>query len=338
MRIGRRQALRAGAGMAALAGGVAAPAIVEAQAPLKLPLSTAWPDGNFHVVNARRFADEVKKATGGAVEIDVKSGGQLGFKGPEHLRAVRDGLVPMADILDVQQIGDEPFMGIPGIPFLAGSPDELKVLMRHLRPDYEKIATKNNQTVLYVVPWPNQYLHLKVKAETVDALKGIKIRTADKNAQEMWNTVGMAAVVIPWGETIPALSSGAVSGVSTSAVSGVDGKFWEFLKFFHATNHQWSSQLVTINNDTWKKIRPEHQKAITDLARKLEPEFWVSAFQADKDSSKKMIEGGMTLVAVPEPMMADLRKRTAELLADYMKRVPSSQAPIKAYLAELKRT
>ena len=337
MTTGRRQALRAGLGVA-VAGIAGTPAIVRAQAPLKLPLSTAWPDGNFHVLNARRFADEVKKATGGAVEIDVKSGGQLGFKGPEHLRAVRDGLVPMADILDVQQIGDEPFMGIPGIPFLAGSPDELKVLMRHLRPDYEKIATKNNQTVLYVVPWPNQYLHLKVKAETVEALKGIKVRTADKNAQEMWNTVGMAAVVIPWGETIPALSSGAVSGVSTSAVSGVDGKFWEFLKFFHATNHQWSSQLVTINNDTWKKIKPEHQKAIVELARKLEPEFWVSAFQADKDSSKKMIVGGMTLVTVPEPMMADLRKRTAELLADYMKRVPSSQAPIKAYLAELKRT
>ena len=337
MTTGRRQALRAGLGVA-VAGIAGTPAIVRAQAPLKLPLSTAWPDGNFHVLNARRFADEVKKATGGAVEIDVKSGGQLGFKGPEHLRAVRDGLVPMADILDVQQIGDEPFMGIPGIPFLAGSPDELKVLMRHLRPDYDKIATKNNQTVLYVVPWPNQYLHLKVKAETVEALKGIKVRTADKNAQEMWNTVGMAAVVIPWGETIPALSSGAVSGVSTSAVSGVDGKFWEFLKFFHATNHQWSSQLVTINNDTWKKIKPEHQKAIVELARKLEPEFWVSAFQADKDSSKKMIEGGMTLVTVPEPMMADLRKRTAELLADYMKRVPSSQAPIKAYLAELKRT
>ncbi len=336
MTTGRRQALKAGVG-AALAGMVSTPEMVRAQAPLKLPLSTAWPDGNFHVVNARRFADEVKKATGGAVEIDVKSGGQLGFKGPEHLRAVRDGLVPMADILDVQQIGDEPLMGVPGIPFLAGSPDELKVLMKHLRPEYEKIAASNNQTVLYVVPWPNQYLHLKVKAETVDALKGIKIRTADKNAQEMWNTVGMAAVVIPWGETIPALSSGAVSGVSTSAVSGVDGKFWEFLKFFHATNHQWSSQLVTINNDAWKKISPANQKAIIDLARQLEPEFWVSAFQADKDSSKKMVEGGMTLVAVPEPMMADLRKRTSGLLADFTKRVPSSQAPIKAYLAEVKR-
>ena len=332
--IGRRQALRAGA--MALAG-VAAPSVIRAQTTMKLPLATVWPDGNFHTVNCRRFADEVKKATGGAIEIDVKSGGQLGFKGPECLRAVRDGLVPIADYLNVQQVGDEPFLGIDGIPFLAGSPDELKVLQKHIRPGYEQIAARNNQTILYVVPWPNQYLHLKVKAEAVDALKGIKIRVADKNAQEMWTTVGMSAVLIPWGETIPALASGAVSGVSTSAVSGVDGKFWEFLKYFHATNHQWSAEIVAINNDAWKKIGAEHRKAIADLARKLEPQFWDSAFQADKDSARKMIDSGMTLVAVSEAMTAEMRKRTAHLLDDFMKRVPSSQGPIKAYLAEMKR-
>jgi TRAP-type C4-dicarboxylate transport system substrate-binding protein len=147
----------------------------------------------------------------------------------------------------------------------------------------------------------------------------------------------MAPVVMPWGELLPALSSGAVSGVSTSAVSGVDGKFWEFLKFFHATNQQWSADLVTINNDTWKKIKPEHQKAIAELAKKLEPEFWESAFAADKDCAKKMIEGGMQLVTPPAAMMADLRKRSEHLLADFMKKVPSSQAPIKAFLAEVKR-
>ena len=300
-------------------------------------MSTVWPDGNFHTQNAMAFAEEVKKQTGGAVNITVKAGGQLGFKGPEHLRAVRDGLVPLADVLNIQQVGDEPFMGVESIPFLAGSMDELKILHKYVRPEYERITARNNQKILYVVPWPTQYLHLKVKVSTFDGLKNIKIRVPDKNAVDMLNEVGMAPVMIPWGETIPALASGAVAGVSTSAVSGVDGKFWEFLKFFHATNHQWSSQLVTINNDAWKKIKPEHQKAIADLGKKLEPEFWVSAFQADKDSSKKMIEGGMTLVTVPAPMIADLRKRTAGLLADFMKRVPSSQAPIKAYLAEMKR-
>ena len=116
MKLGRRTALKAGAGAL-----VMAPAVVRAQAAMKLPLATVWPDANFHVINCRRFADEVKKATGGAIEIDVKSGGQLGFKGPECLRAVRDGLVPIADYLNTQQVGDEPFMGIEGVPFLAGS-------------------------------------------------------------------------------------------------------------------------------------------------------------------------------------------------------------------------
>ena len=105
---------------------------------------------------------------------------------------MRDGLVPIADYLNTQQVGDEPFMGIEGVPFLSGNIEELKLLHKHIRPEFEKIAAKNNQTILYMVPWPNQYLHLKVKAESLDALKGIKIRIPDKNAQDMCSAIGMA--------------------------------------------------------------------------------------------------------------------------------------------------
>src|SRR5712664_1551757 len=147
MRLGRRTALKAGVGVGAVAM-LGAPAIVRAQAALKLPLSTVWPDGNFHTINAKRFAEEVKMATSGAVDIEVKSGGQLGFKGPEQLRAVRDGLVPFADILNIQQVGDEPMLGTESIPFLVGSDKELKILHKYLRPEYEAIAAKNNQKVL----------------------------------------------------------------------------------------------------------------------------------------------------------------------------------------------
>jgi TRAP-type C4-dicarboxylate transport system substrate-binding protein len=333
MKLGRRTVLKAGMGAAAMA-----PAIVHAQAAMKLDLSTVWPDGNFHTINAKKFAEEVKKATNGAVDITVKAGGQLGFKGPEQLRAVRDGLVPMADVLNIQQIGDEPLLGVEGIPFISNNINELKVLHKYLRPEYEKIATKNNQTILYMVPWPTQYLHLKVKAESLDALKGIKIRVPDKNAQDMCSAIGMAPALIPWGETIAALSSGAVAGVSTSAVSGVDGKFWEFLKFFHQTNHAWSCQMVNVNNDTWKKIGAANQKVIADLAKKLEPDFWASSIKADVDSAKKLTDNGMTMVVPSAQMMADLSKKTAPMIDAFIKRVPAAEKPIKAYLAEMKRT
>jgi TRAP-type C4-dicarboxylate transport system substrate-binding protein len=135
-------------------------------------------------------------------------------------------------------------------------------------------------------------------------------------------------VQIPWGETVPALASGAVVGVTTSAVSGVDGKFWEFLKFFYRTNHVWSSQIVTINNDTWKKISPAHQKAIRDLAAKLEPEFWTVSIEADRASSKRLIEGGMELIEVPAPMLKDMREKTAGLEQAFVGRAGAAAADI----------
>lgn len=330
--LSRRQLIFGLAGVAAFA--VQA---FPAAAQVKWDLSTVWPDTNFHTQNARRFAEEVKAATNGAVEITVKSGGQLGFKGPEHLRAVRDGLVPMADILNIQQTGDEPLLGTEGIPFLVGSADELKVLHKTLRPEYEKVAEKNNQKMLYTVPWPTQYLHLKVKTDTLDGLKNIKVRVPDKNAADMLNAVGMAGILIPWGETIPALASGAVAGVSTSSVSGVDGKFWEFLKYIYPTNHVWSSQIVTVNLDEWKKLKPEQRQAIEAVAKRLEPEFWAVSVKADTDSLARLKEGGMEAVEIPPAMMKEFRQRTAPLLEAFLKRVPAAEKPVRAYLTEMKR-
>jgi len=308
-----------------------------AAAATSLDLATVWPDGNFHTTNAKKFAEEVGKATGGEIKIVVQAGGSLGFKGPEQLRAVRDGLVPFADILNIQQIGDEPLLGTESIPFLVASDTELKILHKYLRPEYEAIAAKNNQKVLYMVPWPTQYLHLKVKTDTLEGLKNVKIRVPDKNSQDMCAAVGMAPVLIPWGETIPALASGAVSGVCTSAVSGVDGKFWEFLKYIYPTNHTWSCQMVNVNLDTWKKFTPAQQKAIEELAKKLEPDFWAESLKADKDSLKRLTEGGMEIVPVPPAMMKDFQAKTAPLLDAFLKRVPASQKPVRAFLAEVKR-
>ena len=304
--------------------------VQSASAATSLDLATVWPDGNFHTTNAKRFAEEVGKVTGGEIKINVHAGGSLGFKGPEQLRAVRDGLVPLADILNIQQIGDEPMLGTEFDPVPGRLRQELKILHKYLRPEYEAIAAKNNQKVLYMVPWPTQYLHLKVKADTLDGLKGVKIRVPDKNAQDMCAAVGMAPVLIPWGETIPALASGAVAGVSTSSVSGVDGKFWEFLKYVYPTNHTWSCQMVNVNNDTWKKLTPAQQKAIEDLGKKLEPDFWAASLKADTDSLKRLTDGGMEVVQIPPAMMKDFQAKTAPLLDAFLKRVPAEK-PVKAF-------
>src|SRR4051812_14770124 len=82
-----RRNFTAGAATLLAAGHISPPARA---ATVSWDMSTVWPDGNFHTQNAFAFAEEVKKQSGGSVAITVKAGGQLGFKGPEHLRAVRE--------------------------------------------------------------------------------------------------------------------------------------------------------------------------------------------------------------------------------------------------------
>lgn len=306
-------------------------------AAMQLNLADVLPDGNFMVQNARKYAEAVGKATGGEVTINLRPGGSLGFKGPEQMRAVRDGLVPMADILTSQQIGDEPLFGTEGIPFLVGSQAELRSLHKFIRPEFDRLAAKFNQKILYMVPSPAQYMFLKVKVGTADGLKGIKIRGADKNTVDICNAVGMAGVIIPFGELIPALASGRVDGVATSATTGVDAKFWEFLKFVYPTNHTWSCNMVNINLDVWKKIPAAQQKAMEELGAKMEPDFWEVSAQADRDSIKKLTENGMELVPVSAAMMGDIRKRAGSLQQEYLQRVPAAAPFVKQYLASLGR-
>lgn len=308
-----------------------------ANAAMQLNLADVLPDGNFMVQNARKYAEAVNKATGGEITINLRPGGSLGFKGPEQMRAVRDGLVPMADILTSQQIGDEPMFGSEGIPFLVASQAELRSLHKFLRPEFDKLAAKFNQKILYMVPSPAQYMFLKVKATTADELKGIKIRGADKNTVDICNAVGMAGVIIPFGELIPALASGRVDGVATSATTGVDAKFWEFMKYVYPTNHTWSCNMVNINLDIWKKIPAAQQKAMEELAAKMEPEFWDVSAQADRDSIKKLTENGMELVPVSNAMMGDIRKRAGALQQEYLQRVPGAVPIVRQYLTSMGR-
>ncbi|MBW4655893.1 MAG: TRAP transporter substrate-binding protein [Kaiparowitsia implicata GSE-PSE-MK54-09C] len=320
---------------AALAGAAIFACSVPAFAQTTLNLSDVLPETNFMVTNAIKFADEVSAATDGQVNISVKAGGSLGFKGPDQLTAVRDGLVEMADINISQQVGVNPLFGVEGVPFLISSMEELKAYHAFVRPAFEALATENNQKILYLVPSPAQYVYLKVEVDGIEDFAGIPVRGADKNTVDIVSAMGMAGVAMPWGELIPALASGRVEGVATSATSGVDGKFWEFMKYIYPTNHTWGSNMVTINLDAWNKLSPEQQAAVEEVAARLEPEFWEVSRQGDIASIKTMTENGMELREISPELKAAMVERALALQADFIARVPEAGPIVEQYKASL---
>lgn len=304
-----------------------------AQASTVWDMAVAYPAGNYQSVAAERFAAAVGEATGGEVSIQVHTGGALGFKGPEMLATIRDGLVPVGTMLLNQQVGLEPLLGIASLPFIASGADEMRIINEITRPAYEEIAQKNNQKILYIIPWPGQNIFAKEEIKAPGDFRSLKIRTVDRNGSDYFRALEASPAQMPWGEVIPALATGVINSVTTSSSSGVDGQFWEFMSFIHLVHWQTNFDMVTVNLDAWNKLSPEAQAAIEAAAQKLEPEFWGAAMKEDEERLDLLSQRGMTLVQPSEEVRAFMVERGIPSWEAFSEQVVGARELIEAYRA-----
>lgn len=308
-----------------------------ARAATRLDLSEVLPEDNWQTVEIRKFAADVAERSGGEIEIVIHSGGALGFKGPEHLQALANGLVPMADLLAAQAAGNAPILKLENMPFLVESPDELTILHKYLAPEFEKVATRFNQKFLTTMPSPQNSIFMKKEAHSLAELAGTKVRAADMTGKETFDYLGFTGVQIPWGELIPALATGRVDGVGTSPTSAVDGKFWEFMGFIYPTNHIWATNILSINLESWNGLSSGAQEAMLAAAEEWTPKFWAASKAKGDAANETLVQNGMKIVDIPPEMMAEMQDRTKPMITAYIEELPEAGPIIEAYLKEVGR-
>ena len=109
----------------------------------QLDLATVWPDGNFHTINAKRFAEEVRKATDGAVEITVQ-GRRLSSasRGRSSCARCATGWCRSPTSSTSSRSATSRCSAPRASRSWSAPIEELKVLHKYLRPEYEKIAAE----------------------------------------------------------------------------------------------------------------------------------------------------------------------------------------------------
>ena len=282
---------------------------------VSLDLNAIYGANSFHTEGAMEFAALVKDYSGASVDIIVHPGGSLGFKGPELLKAVKDGHLPMSDILMGGVSGSEHVFGLSSLPRLAASFEEAKFLYQKAKPLYEKAATKWNQKFLYAAPWPPSGLVTqKAIASTAD-IKGLKTRTYDKNGANFLKELGGAPLALPWGEVYSSLSTGMIDSVLTSAESTKNGKLWEVLAHFTDINYAFPLNMVTINMDYWDSLSGEQKAAISKGAEEIEASQWSKAEKKTLEAIAIIQENGVTITAPSEALSAAMNQ-AAILIVD----------------------
>jgi TRAP-type C4-dicarboxylate transport system substrate-binding protein len=290
--------------------GLAAPAAAQT----KWDMPTPYGEGNFHTKNILLFAQEVEKATGGQLKIQVHAAGSL-IKHPEIKKSVRQGIAPIGEILASLASNDSPVFGVDSVPFLTGGYADARKLYAAQKPALEKRLASEGLVLLYSVPWPPQGLYTKKEVKSVDDLAGLKFRTYNAATSRLAQLVKAVPTQIEVPDIPTAFATGRVEAMITSPSTGTDSKAWDFLTHYHDLRGWQPRNIVFANKGAFDRLTAEQKKALTDAAKAAEERGWAASEKETVEKTKVLADNKIVVV---QPAAA-LRKALQEVGATMAK-------------------
>ncbi|MDE2003327.1 MAG: TRAP transporter substrate-binding protein [Betaproteobacteria bacterium] len=290
-----------------------------AAAQTKWDLPSAYPANNFHTENLQQFADDVDKATGGKLKIQLHPNASL-FKAPEIKRAVQGGQAQIGEILLVNYENEDPLYGLDGVPFLATSYAEaFKLYKASRRPLEEKLA-KQGMMLLYTVPWPPQGIFTNRTLNSAADMKGLKWRAYSPATAKIAELVGAQPVTVQAAEVSQALATGVIDSYMSSGATGYDSKSYEQIKKFYDTQAWLPKNAVIVNRKAFNALPRPEQAAVLKAAATAETRGWKMSEEKTNWYYDQLRQKGMEILKPSAQLTADLRRVGNVMLAEWLKR------------------
>lgn len=285
----------------------------------KWDMPTAYPDNSYMTENIRDWASAIGIATGGELEIVIHSGGSL-FPGNEIKRSIQTGQVALGERIISAHANENAVFGVDSVPFLAPSFDESVKLWDAAGPVMDEILAEQNLVALFSVPWPAQGLYSKNKLETIEDMKGMKVRGYNAAILQMAELAGSQGVQIEYAELTQALSTGVADATVGSGSSGYEKKLWEVLKYYYELNMWLPRNVVMINKETWDALDPATQNTIRGISKMAEASGLARAKQLAGWYNSVMVENGMEVTSGSEALNAGFKKIGETMTAEWLEK------------------
>lgn len=266
------------------------------------------------------WSETIPELSDGKITVDIKGYNELGLKGPEVLRLVQQGTIPIGSATLAYFATDNAINEAIDLAGLAPDIETAKKVTDAFLPAYEKRYDQNNVKLLGMPTYPAQVLFCNNEFKGLKDLAGKKVRTSSRTQAEFVQAFGGSSVTIPFGEVVPALQNGVVDCAITGSLSGYSSKWYEVSTHLYTLPINWNQQMIVANKAYWNKLDPKVQDFISSNVKTLVNNIWEAAAtetqkgydcNSGSEQCDEAIKGDMTLV---EPTPED-----KELLANIMK-------------------
>jgi TRAP-type C4-dicarboxylate transport system substrate-binding protein len=323
--------------LAVLLGGLAAAHPAAAQTTLTM---SSWVSPQHHLTSVvlQGWATEVEKATSGRVKFTMLP--KHPSAPPGTFDAVRDGLVDLSYVTASYTPARHVLPLMPELPgagdtSLVNSVAYSRIHWKH----FHKMGEYKGVKLLGVFTHgPGQMFTKKPVAGIAD-LQGLKIRTGGGVAEAVAKALGASAFVKPAPESYELLKSGVADGVFFPMESIISFKLDTVLE--QATlfpGGMYSSAFgFFMNEDKWNRLPRQDQEAIEKIAgehiARLAGKSWD---EADRKGLEALKKSGVKIVNADAALVAEVQKRSAPIVEDWIKKASAKGIDAAKVLAEFR--
>jgi TRAP-type C4-dicarboxylate transport system substrate-binding protein len=301
---------------------------------------SSWVSPQHHLTSVvlQGWANEVEKVTGGRVKFTMLP--KHPSAPPGTFDAVRDGLVDLsyvtASYTPARHI-------LPLLAELPGAGDTALVnsvaFSRIHWKHFDKVGEYKGVKLLGVFTHGPGQMFTKRPVNGINDVQGLKIRTGGGVAEAVAKALGASAFVKPAPESYELLKGGVADGVFFPMESIVSFKLDTVLE--QATlfpGGMYSSAFgFFMNEDKWNKLSKQDQEAIARISgehiARLAGRSWD---EADKRGLEALQKSGVKIVNADAAFTAEVRKRSAPIVDDWITKANAKGVDAAKILAEFR--
>lgn len=296
---------------------VPAPALGQSKIALKLGISATDSATDPYAIGARLFTEEVKKESGGQIDVAFFPNRQIGDE-KELMEGLRFGTIDMAIITNAVVANTVPSLQLNDMPFLYASAKQAQdVLDGEIGAGLsQQLAAKGAIHLGYMEGGFRNMINNKRPVSAPEDVGGVKYRTMQNPVYiEMFKSLGGNPVPMAWGEVFTAVQQGALDGLEIPSAIIDSAKMYEVTKYMSLTKHTYSVIHLMVSKKVFDKMSPEFQAAMHKAGKSAT----IGQRKQAAENEKKVIESlkskGMAINEIGDP--AKFRASVAPVYARF---------------------
>lgn len=314
------------------------PVMVYAQEPAVMRAVGNFSQNKKQVDGAERpFFDALAKNLGAKIKVEFNPMDVLSIQAADALRLMRSGAFDVMSIQIGMASRDDPFF--EGVDLIGVAPDmaELRKVVTAYREVFDRrLQQKFNAKVLTLWPFGPQTIYCNAQINSVDDLKGQKVRVFTPSMAALMRHFGATPVTLQFSEVYPSLQRGVATCAVTAPTAGNSAKWPEVTTHFLPLSLAGAVQGHFINLDYWKRYSPEMQKKLQAEFKKLEDQLWDIAVNVNNDATncnvgrepcKEHAKFNMKLVAVTSADIQKVRAAVSSIVLPIWKKTCNNVDP-----------